>query len=115
MMSMMEHFFMESALGTLTLVHTDVLSGLYMPDHLRGPGLEALGLARASGFETVSTITRIFQRKRTQFTPPHRCNWHGIPAAHLGPVESHSLRGDAHLRPTCRTRSGNRRGSGPWV
>jgi len=38
----------------LTLVHTDgILSGLYMPDHLRGPGLEALGSRARSGFETV--------------------------------------------------------------
>ena len=71
-MSMMEHFFMESPLGTLTLVHTDgTLSGLYMPDHLRGPGLEALGSRARSGFETVvEQLHEYFNRRRTQFTLP---------------------------------------------
>jgi methylated-DNA-[protein]-cysteine S-methyltransferase len=37
-MSVNEHFLMESPLGTLTLVNTDgILSGLYMPEHPRGP------------------------------------------------------------------------------
>ena len=71
-MSIMEHFFMESPLGTLTLVHTDgTLSGLYMPDHLRGPGLEALGSRARSGFETVvEQLHEYFNGRRTQFTLP---------------------------------------------
>jgi hypothetical protein len=37
-MQLIEHYLMESPLGTLTLVNTNgVLSGLYMPDHLTGP------------------------------------------------------------------------------
>jgi len=68
----MEHFFMESPLGTLTLVHTDgILSGLYLPDHLRGPGLEALGSRARSGFETVvEQLHEYFNGRRTQFTLP---------------------------------------------
>lgn len=71
-MSIMEHFFMESPLGTLTLVHTDgILSGLYLPDHLRGPGLEALGSRARSGFETVvEQLHEYFNGRRTQFTLP---------------------------------------------
>ena len=43
-MPMIEHFLMDSPLGTLTLVNTDrVLSGLYMPEHLRGPEADSLG------------------------------------------------------------------------
>jgi methylated-DNA-[protein]-cysteine S-methyltransferase len=43
-MSMIEHFLMESPLGTRTLVNTNrVLSGLYIPDHLRGLKADSLG------------------------------------------------------------------------
>jgi methylated-DNA-[protein]-cysteine S-methyltransferase len=43
-MSMIEHFLMESPLRTLALVKRNrVLSGLYMPDHLRGPKVNSLG------------------------------------------------------------------------
>lgn len=71
-MHMKEHFLMESPLGTLTLVHTDgILSGIYMPEHKRGPKLEALGAQVRSGFEqAVSELQEYFERKRTVFTLP---------------------------------------------
>ena len=50
-MSRMEHFLMESPIGTLTLVSTDgVLSGLYMPEHLRGPKVDSTRAASPVGF-----------------------------------------------------------------
>ncbi|WP_325384172.1 methylated-DNA--[protein]-cysteine S-methyltransferase [Edaphobacter sp.] len=69
-MSMKEHFLMESPLGTLTLVNTDgALSGLYMPEHKRGPRPEALGTRVRSGFErAVSQLQEYFDQKRTVFT-----------------------------------------------
>jgi methylated-DNA-[protein]-cysteine S-methyltransferase len=71
-MSVKEHFFMESSLGTLTLVHTDgVLSGIYMPSHLRGPEVETLGPRAQSGFEIeLEQLQEYFDRKRTEFTFP---------------------------------------------
>ena len=71
-MSIKEHFFMESSLGTLTLVHTDgVLSGIYMPSHLRGPEVETLGPRAQSGFEIeLEQLQEYFDRKRTEFTFP---------------------------------------------
>ncbi|MDW5267449.1 MULTISPECIES: methylated-DNA--[protein]-cysteine S-methyltransferase [Acidobacteriaceae] len=71
-MSIKEHFLLESPLGTLTLVNTDgVLSGLYMPEHKRGPRPEALGARVRSGFEqAVSQLQEYFGRSRTAFTLP---------------------------------------------
>jgi len=71
-MSIKEYFFMESPLGTLTLVNTDgVLSGIYMPEHKRGPKPESLGKRARSGFEqTVSELQEYFGKSRTQFTLP---------------------------------------------
>jgi methylated-DNA-[protein]-cysteine S-methyltransferase len=71
-MSIKEHFLMESPLGTLTLVNTDgVLSGIYMPDHKRGPRPEALGTRVRSGFgQVVSELQEYFGRCRTAFTLP---------------------------------------------
>ena len=71
-MSIKEHFLMESPLGTLTLVNTDgVLSGIYMPEHKRGPKPEALGTRAHSGFEqTVSELQEYFGKSRTEFTLP---------------------------------------------
>ena len=71
-MSMIEHFLMESPLGTLTLVNTDrVLSGLYMPDHLRGPKADSLGSRATSGFDVVrSQLEEYFERKRVHFEVP---------------------------------------------
>lgn len=71
-MSMIEHFLMESPLGTLTLVNTDrVLSGLYMPDHLRGPKAGSLGLRTTLGFDIVrSQLSEYFERKRVHFDLP---------------------------------------------
>jgi methylated-DNA-[protein]-cysteine S-methyltransferase len=71
-MSIKEYFLMESPLGTLTLVNTDgVLSGLYMPEHKRGPRPEALGTRVRSGFEqAVSELQEYFGKNRTQFTLP---------------------------------------------
>lgn len=71
-MSTKEHFLMESSLGTLTLVNTDgVLSGIYMPEHKRGPQPEALGTRARSGFEqTVSELQEYFDQQRTVFTLP---------------------------------------------
>jgi hypothetical protein len=71
-MPIKEYFLMESPLGTLTLVNTDgVLSGLYMPEHKRGPRPEALGTRVRSGFEqAVSELQEYFGKNRTQFTLP---------------------------------------------
>lgn len=69
---MKEHFFVESPLGQLTLVNTNgILSGIYLPNHKRGPKLEALGVRARSGFEqAVSELQEYFERKRTLFTLP---------------------------------------------
>ena len=71
-MPMIEHFLMESPFGTLTLVNTNgVLSGLYMPDHLRGPRADSLGSRAASGFDIVrSQLDEYFERKRIHFDLP---------------------------------------------
>jgi methylated-DNA-[protein]-cysteine S-methyltransferase len=69
---MMEHFLMESPIGTLTLVNTDgVLSGLYMPEHLRGPKVDSLGPRTLSGFEIVrSQLAEYFALQRRDFSLP---------------------------------------------
>jgi methylated-DNA-[protein]-cysteine S-methyltransferase len=71
-MSRMEHFLMESPIGTLTLVNTDgVLSGLYMPEHLRGPKVDSLGPRTLSGFEIVrSQLAEYFALQRRAFSFP---------------------------------------------
>jgi methylated-DNA-[protein]-cysteine S-methyltransferase len=71
-MLMIEHFLMESPLGTLTLVNTNgVLTGLYMPDHLRGPRADSLGSRATSGFDVVrSQLDEYFERKRIRFDLP---------------------------------------------
>jgi hypothetical protein len=60
---------MESPLGTLTLVNTNgVLTGLYMPDHLRGPKADLLGSRATSGFDVArSQLSEYFERKRIHF------------------------------------------------
>ena len=72
MMPIKEHFLIDSPLGTLTLVNTDgILSGIYMPDHKRGPESEALGTRTHAGFgQTVLELREYFDRKRTVFTLP---------------------------------------------
>jgi hypothetical protein len=64
-MPMIEYFLVESPLGTLTLVDTNgVLSGLYMPDHLRGPKADSLGSRTTSGFDVVSSqLSENFEHK----------------------------------------------------
>jgi len=71
-MSTKEHLLMESPLGTLTLVNTDgVLSGIYLPEHKRGPRPEALGTRARSGFEqAVFELQEYFDQKSTVFTLP---------------------------------------------
>jgi methylated-DNA-[protein]-cysteine S-methyltransferase len=71
-MQLIEHYLMESPLGTLTLVNTDgVLSGLYMPDHLRGPKRDSLGSRTAFGFDLARTqLKEYFKRKRADFDLP---------------------------------------------
>jgi methylated-DNA-[protein]-cysteine S-methyltransferase len=71
-MPIIEHLLMESPLGTLTLVNTNrVLSGLYMPDHLRGPKADSLGSRTALGFDAVcSQLSEYFERKRIHFDLP---------------------------------------------
>jgi methylated-DNA-[protein]-cysteine S-methyltransferase len=75
-MSRMEHFLMESPIGTLTLVNTDgVLSGIYMPEHLRGPKLDSLGPRTLSGFEIVrSQLAEYFALQRRAFAFPIALN-----------------------------------------
>ena len=69
-MSAISHLLMESPLGILTLVNTDgVLSGLYMPEHLRGPKPEQLGSRVLSGFEQVRVeLAEYFESRRKDFT-----------------------------------------------
>jgi methylated-DNA-[protein]-cysteine S-methyltransferase len=69
-MSVVSHFLMDSPVGTLTLVSTDgVLSGLYMPEHLRGPKLETLGFRVQSGFDQVrEELAEYFDSRRKEFT-----------------------------------------------
>jgi methylated-DNA-[protein]-cysteine S-methyltransferase len=71
-MSTRKHDFMESPLGILTLVNTDgILSGLYLPEHQRGPKPEALGERAHRGFEqAVSELREYFEGRRTVFTLP---------------------------------------------
>ena len=68
-MSMIEHFLMKSPFGALTLVNTNgVLSGLYMPDHLRGPRTDSLGSRTTSGFDAArSQLSEYFERKRIRW------------------------------------------------
>jgi O6-methylguanine-DNA--protein-cysteine methyltransferase len=68
---MLSHFFLESPIGTLTLVKTGgVLSGLYT-GHRR---VEDLGPRTHSGFEdVVEQLEEYFARQRTTFIVPcHR-------------------------------------------
>ena len=60
----------ESPLGPLTAVADDgVLSGLYLPGHLRGPGPEHLGDRDDDGFEEIRRqLTEYFAGTRTEFT-----------------------------------------------
>ena len=71
-MPLIEHYMMESPLGTLTLVSTNgVLSGLCMPDDLRGPKRDCLGSRTAFGFDLARTqLNEYFERKRTDFDLP---------------------------------------------
>jgi methylated-DNA-[protein]-cysteine S-methyltransferase len=71
-MLMIEHFLMESPLGTLTLVNTNgVLTGLYMPNQLRRPRADSLGSRATSGFDVVrSQLDEYFERKRIRFDLP---------------------------------------------
>ncbi len=69
-MSVINHFLIDSPLGALTLVSTDgVLSGLYMPGHLRGPKSEMLGSRATFGFEQVrAELAEYFESNRRDFT-----------------------------------------------
>ena len=71
-MPLIEHYLMESPLGILTLVNTDgVLSGLYMPGHLRGPKQDSLGSRTTFGFDLARTqLNEYFEHKRTDFDMP---------------------------------------------
>ncbi len=69
-MSVINHFLMDSPLGTLTLVSTDgILSGLYMPGHLRGPKPHTLGAPVQTGFDHVrEELAEYFESTRKEFT-----------------------------------------------
>ena len=83
-MPIKEHFLMESPLGILMLVNTDgILSGLYMPGHLRGPGIETLGSRTKLGFEiVVEQLHEYFDKQRTVFSVSER------PSIHSGLLHS---------------------------
>jgi hypothetical protein len=80
---MIEHFLMESPLGTLALVNRNrVLSGLYMPDHLREPKVNSLGSGATSGFDVVRAHLRVPAGRNTKvrsiainFTVPDCSAW----------------------------------------
>lgn len=69
---MLQHCHVESPIGTLTLVRTDgVLSGLYLPDHLRGPSPTTLGTQTDFGFDDIRMqLTEYFDGQRTCFDLP---------------------------------------------
>ena len=71
-MPQIEHYLMESPLGILTLVNTDsVLSGLYMPGHLRGPKSDSLGSRTTLGFDVArAQLNEYFENRRTDFDLP---------------------------------------------
>jgi len=69
-MTMKTHFFMDSPVGTLTLVNTNgILSGLYMIEHKYGPKAAELGARSQFGFEqSESELRGYFERQRSHFT-----------------------------------------------
>jgi hypothetical protein len=81
-MSMIEHFLMESPLGTLALVNRNrVLSGLYMPDHLRGPKVNSLGSGTTSGFDVVRAhINEYFETQAGSLRLADRATRNDLPA-----------------------------------
>jgi methylated-DNA-[protein]-cysteine S-methyltransferase len=66
------HATLRSPIGPLTLVADDgVLSGLYLPGHVRGPRLETLGGPEPDGFEEIAgQLAEYFAGARTGFTVP---------------------------------------------
>jgi methylated-DNA-[protein]-cysteine S-methyltransferase len=66
------HTVIDSPLGPLTVVADDgVLSGLYLPGHVRGPGPERLGDRDDDGFDEITKqLTEYFAGTRTAFTVP---------------------------------------------
>jgi methylated-DNA-[protein]-cysteine S-methyltransferase len=71
-MPTINHFFLDSPLGTLTLVNTDgMLSGLYMDRDSAAPGPETFGSRsfNGAGFERAAEELReYFDRQRTRFS-----------------------------------------------
>src|SRR5262249_2085980 len=74
------HTVIDSPLRPLTLVAADrppvvaddgVLSGLYLPGHVRGPGPESLGDRDDEGFDEITKqLAEYFASTRTAFTVP---------------------------------------------
>ena len=72
MLTTRTHTEVDSPIGRLTLVADDgVLSGLYLPGHLRGPAPERLGDRADDGFEEIDRqLAEYFAGTRTEFTVP---------------------------------------------
>jgi len=66
------HTVIDSPLGPLTVVADGgVLSGLYLPGHVRGPGPESLGDRDDDGFDEVTKqLAEYFAGTRTAFSVP---------------------------------------------
>jgi methylated-DNA-[protein]-cysteine S-methyltransferase len=66
------HTVIDSPLGPLTVVADDgVLSGLYLPGHVGGPGPELLGDRDDDGFDEITKqLGEYFTGARTAFTVP---------------------------------------------
>jgi methylated-DNA-[protein]-cysteine S-methyltransferase len=71
-MRIRHHCFVDSPLGTLTLVNTDgVLSGLYMEAQAEGRHVLSLGVRTDGGFDAIADQLRdYFAGQRTEFTVP---------------------------------------------
>jgi methylated-DNA-[protein]-cysteine S-methyltransferase len=99
-MPIITHLRFESPLGTLTLVNADgVLSGLYMDDPSRGPGVEEIGTPTQSGFEAaVGQLQEYFAGQRTRFelpismvgTPFQRRVWDALKTVPYGETRSYA-------------------------
>ena len=99
------HTTVDSPIGRLTLVADGgVLTGLYLPDHTRGPRPEVLGADRPDGFEEVAAqLEEYFAGARTGFTVPvaptgtpfQRAVWRELTAIPYGQTRAYGQIADA--------------------
>jgi methylated-DNA-[protein]-cysteine S-methyltransferase len=104
-MPMINHFFIDSPIGTLTLVNTDGwLSGLYMESQSDAPGRAELGSRSRAGFESaVEQLQAYFAGRLTRFslkvapagTPFQRRVWNALTTIPYGETRSYAQVADA--------------------